>query len=90
LYALGVPLKEVTQRLKTFEENTGRFNLFEIDDVRIMLDYGHNPAGYEQVIKACHNLFGVIGMPGDRLDTAIQAVGKRCERFLIVFISKKI
>jgi len=48
-----------------------------------MLDYGHNPAGYEQAISACkglspRRLIGVIGMPGDRTDDAILSVGKQC------------
>lgn len=46
-----------------------------------MLDYGHNPAGYRQVIQFCKNLgysrlVGVIGMPGDRMDTSLQEAAR--------------
>ena len=48
-----------------------------------MLDYGHNPAGYSQAIRACRQLgqrrlLGVIGMPGDRMEAAIRSVGGQC------------
>lgn len=83
LYALGVPVAVISDGLRSFTDNAGRFNLYELDGFRIMLDYGHNPAGYEQVIKSCkklgwNNLIGVIGMPGDRQDSAIRAVGEMC------------
>lgn len=83
LYALKIPINIIADGLSTFKNNTGRFNLYSINDYNVMLDYGHNIAGYEQVIKACKNigynrLVGVIGMPGDRLDSFIKSVGKLC------------
>lgn len=94
LYGLNVPVKMITKGLKTFKYNSGRFNLFELDGFRVMLDYGHNPAGYEQVIKTClklgsERLVGVIGMPGDRLDGDIKTVGSRCaEAFDKIYIKE--
>ena len=83
LYALHVPVPVIAQGLKTYQNNAGRFNLYSLNGYHVMLDYGHNLPGYEQVIKACKNLaherlIGVIGMPGDRSDSAIQSVGKLC------------
>lgn len=83
LYALRIPIEIIAKGLKTFSENSGRFSIFELNGCHIMLDYGHNPAGYEQVIKVCKNLehsrlVGVIGMPGDRLNDDIKAVGRQC------------
>lgn len=77
LYALHVPTDIIASGLQDFTENKGRFNLFDLEGFQIMLDYGHNPAGYKQVIEACKKLgygrlIGVIGMPGDRLDSSIQ------------------
>ncbi|MPN60277.1 Cyanophycin synthetase [bioreactor metagenome] len=48
-----------------------------------MLDYGHNLPGYEEVIRSCEGfgsarLIGVIGMPGDRKNQAVESVGRRC------------
>ncbi len=83
LYALGVPAEAIASGLTTFTNNSGRFELYRLGGFRIMLDYGHNPAGYEQAISACkglspRRLIGVIGMPGDRTDDAILSVGKQC------------
>jgi cyanophycin synthetase len=83
LYGLNINLKTIADGLRNYVFNDGRFNLFQIDGFRVMLDYGHNKAGYEQVIKACKKLgckrfVGVIGMPGDRQDSAIKEVGELC------------
>jgi cyanophycin synthetase len=48
-----------------------------------MLDYAHNPAAYAQALKVCEmlehrRLVGIIAMPGDRLNTAIECVGTQC------------
>ena len=83
LYALNIPIETICEGLKTFQNNTGRFNIFKLNGFRVMLDYGHNPAGYKEVIKTCKKLggsrlIGVIGMPGDRPDNCIQTVGELC------------
>lgn len=85
LYALGVPVSMVEQGLKTFEKNEGRFNFYKHKDFKIMLDYGHNLPGINQVVKACDSigysrLVGVVGMPGDRSDESIKAVGRFCAK----------
>lgn len=83
LYALRVPFHVIAEGLKSFEMNSGRFSLYDLKDFRVMLDYGHNLAGYQQAVKACKGLgysrlVGVIGMPGDRNDDSIKAVGRLC------------
>lgn len=83
LYALKVPLKTIAAGLADFTDNPGRFQLFRLDDVQIMLDYGHNSAGYDQALHVCQalvhkRLVGIVGMPGDRMDSAIREVGARC------------
>lgn len=83
LYALRVPEEAIVRGLSTYHNNSGRFNLYELNGFHVMLDYGHNLPGYRQVIDACKKmgcsrLVGVIGMPGDRGDEAIRSVGKLC------------
>jgi cyanophycin synthetase len=83
LYGLGVPADTIKSGLMSFTDNKGRFELYDYNGAVIMLDYGHNPAGYESVLKTCaqlahRRLVGVIGMPGDRLDSAIRQVGEIC------------
>lgn len=83
LHGLGIPPELIAKGLGSFTENSGRFNLYEKDGVRVMLDYGHNPPGFEQAIRVCKNLkrnrlIGVIGMPGDRTDESIRSAAKKC------------
>jgi cyanophycin synthetase len=94
LYGLGMPSDLIARGLKTFENNMGRFNLYSVGNVRVMLDYGHNLPGYQEVISACkalgyQRLVGVIGMPGDRSDGAIRSVGKLCaQHFHQIYIKE--
>lgn len=73
-------LRGVTQFKPDFEHNPGRLNLIESGGVKILIDYGHNIAGYEAVLNYVRQLnptrlLGVIGVPGDRRDEDIQQVG---------------
>lgn len=98
LLALGIPENQVCQGLKTFrpdgEDNPGRFNIFSLGNVKVMLDYGHNIAGYGQVIaflekQNAKRLVGVIGVPGDRQDEAVKKVGALCgQHFQRLFIKE--
>ncbi|HHV99711.1 MAG TPA: cyanophycin synthetase [Clostridiaceae bacterium] len=89
LFALSVPFNIIKKGLKTFmpdvKSNPGRFNIFDMGEFKVMLDYGHNPAGYRAVIKFIQKinakrLVGVIGMPGDRLQSSIEEVGRMCSK----------
>ena len=55
-------------------------NLFEMSDYSVLLDYAHNPAGYEAVGQFVCNWkgdrVGVVGAPGDRRDDDLILVGK--------------
>lgn len=96
--ALGVDLKTLQRGLATFtcslEHNPGRLNIFEVGGVRIVVDYGHNAAGFESVLQAIRRLkprrlMGVVGMPGDRLDESIVAAGRVCGRYFRELIIKE-
>lgn len=83
LYALRISADKIAQGLRSYRQNTGRFNRYAVKNFHVMLDYGHNLPGYRQVIGACKRfdssrLVGVIGMPGDRSDEAIRSVGALC------------
>ncbi|MBU3183850.1 cyanophycin synthetase [Clostridium estertheticum] len=82
---LGIDYDVIRQGLKTFycnkEQNPGRFNIYLLNNVTVILDYGHNIEGYKVVLDAVkdikHNkLIGVIGVPGDRSDSHILNMGK--------------
>ncbi|MCX7920775.1 MAG: cyanophycin synthetase [Clostridia bacterium] len=89
LFALDIPVETVRLGLKSFKPdittNPGRFNLFDMGDFKVMLDYSHNTAGYNAVMNSVQRmeatrLVGVIGMPGDRLDRNIKEVGEVCAK----------
>ncbi len=86
-YALSVPVGDIVKGLKTFyndhENNPGRFNIYNVGNFRVLVDYGHNPAGYKVVGNAistlgAERLVGIIGVPGDRLDRDMIEVGSIC------------
>lgn len=88
LVGLNVDYCMISRGLKEFKSNeqynSGRFNVYEYDGRKVILDYGHNIEGYRAVIsslekiKGNNELIGVIGIPGDRKDDVAYEVGKIC------------
>lgn len=85
LLALGLPESIIRLGLSSFAANPaineGRFNLFNLGDFQVLLDYGHNPRAYQSVAQfastlSVSRLVGVIGLPGDRTNQAIFQVGE--------------
>lgn len=84
LYALNIPPAVIQEGLESFKPdedcNPGRLNVFDMGGFRIMLDYGHNPAGFKAISEMLPGLkaqrcVGVVGMPGDRTDKSIAEAG---------------
>ena len=71
---------------------SGKFNIYSVNNIKAIIDYGHNIEGYKGVLDGLkhmkyNNLIGVIGVPGDRLDSDILEVGKCAgEKFDFIFI----
>ncbi|MCR6546300.1 cyanophycin synthetase [Dehalobacterium formicoaceticum] len=85
LYALNISEHIIAMGLRSFHPdvntNPGRFNLFDLGDCKVMLDYGHNISAYEAVGQlipyiGTERAVGIIGMPGDRMDENIIEAGK--------------
>lgn len=85
LFSLGVSKDTIIKCLMEFDTtgslNPGRFNLYELQDIKVILDYGHNIEGYKAALagasKIPHGRFvGIIGVPGDRTDSSIIELGK--------------
>jgi cyanophycin synthetase len=98
LLGLNIHENQIHQGLTSFrpdgEDNPGRFNIFQVGSSKVMLDYGHNIAGYSQVIEflkkqEAARLVGVIGVPGDRQDEAVKKVGALCGRHFQKLIIKE-
>ncbi len=84
LWAFGLSLDEIRPALSNFapslEHNPGRQNLFDLDGIQVMVDYGHNEDGYRHTLalaRRCspRRLVGVIAVPGDRQDSDILTIG---------------
>ena len=84
-YSLRIPLKIISDTLRAFscdaDVNPGRFNVYDLGDFKIVLDYGHNIEGYRVTIEGLKHLnprrlIGIIGVPGDRRDEDIEKIGE--------------
>lgn len=75
--------------------NKGRFNVYNYQGRKIILDYAHNIEGYKAVIsslrnmKGKSNLIGVIGIPGDRQNEIGYEIGKVCANNLDKIVIKE-
>lgn len=81
----------IAKGLKTFKlnenYNLGRFNIYDLNGIKVILDYGHNIEGYRAVLKCLKKIkdkrvIGVIGIPGDRKDNMAISVGKLCGKYI--------
>ncbi|MGE5575956.1 MAG: cyanophycin synthetase [Syntrophothermus sp.] len=100
--ALGIPDEAIRRALEAFsctpECNPGRFNLFAVNGFQVLVDYGHNPAGFEAISRAVRALgaakaggrrIGVIAAPGDRPEETVIAMGEIAGRnFDLLFIKE--
>ena len=98
LVAMKVDYCMIRKGLMTYElnskENLGRFNCYDVNGVKIILDYGHNVDGYKAVLTSIkklniNNLYGVIGIPGDREDKMAKEIGAIASELLDYIIVKE-
>lgn len=84
-YVQGVSVEDISTALRTFrasvEQTPGRMNLINWANFQVLLDYAHNPAGYQALGQFVGNWstgerIGVIGAPGDRRDQDLRKLGE--------------
>ena len=84
-YVQGLDIASIRKGLISFklsdEQTPGRMNLFNLGEYHVLLDYAHNPAGYQAVGGFVSNWtagerLGVVGGPGDRRDEDLIELGK--------------
>lgn len=74
--------------------NSGRFNVYNVLDREIILDYGHNIAGYKAIVESLHamgkiNTVALVGLPGDRSNTHMEKIARLCaENFKKIYIKE--
>jgi len=96
--ALGVNHDTIREGLMSFycspDQNPGRFNMYDVNNIKVVLDYGHNLQSYRCVLAGVKNikhnkLIGIIGAPGDRQENYMLEVGKCAgENFDYIFIKE--
>ncbi len=83
-FAQGISIEHIRAALTTFrtsvEQTPGRMNLFDLGAFSVLVDYAHNPAGYEAVGEFVQKWpgqrIGVVGGPGDRRDQDLEQLGE--------------
>ncbi len=84
-YLYGFDIEDIAMALKTFIPNPelvpGRLNVFNFKKFKVMIDFAHNPAGYEAIEDYLKNVestkkIGIISGVGDRRDEDIRECGK--------------
>lgn len=94
----GVSVEDIRQGLKTFDASfhltPGRMNLVDVRSFRVLLDYAHNIAAFEEMekfVKAVykHRSIGVVSGPGDRKNAFLTQLGEIAGRTFDIVIVKE-
>ncbi|WP_266365905.1 cyanophycin synthetase [Tellurirhabdus rosea] len=84
-YCQNVPVDVITEGLRTFvpthETTPGRMNVFQLSDIRVVVDYAHNPHGLIALSEFVQNTeasrrIGIVTGVGDRRDDDIRQIGR--------------
>lgn len=85
--AIGLDIEDVRRGLTEFrnkpDQNRGRLNVFELNGTTVIVDFAHNAAGLNHLLKLGRGLtadgcalIAAIGTAGDRPDEAIIELGR--------------
>src|SRR6202012_5456541 len=95
----GFKTEDIQTSLQTFipsaAQTPGRMNIFEFRDFRFMIDFAHNPDGYNGVKEFLRHIdsplkIGIIAGTGDRRDEDIREIGKiSAEMFDYIILRQK-
>ena len=84
-YLYGFEIEDIANSLRTFipsaQLTPGRLNIFKFKKFNVLIDFAHNPAGYEAIEDYLKNVeatkkIGIISGVGDRRDEDIKECGK--------------
>ncbi|WP_437732080.1 cyanophycin synthetase [Sorangium sp. So ce1335] len=79
--AQGVMVETIRRSLRTFDactKNSGRMNLYQLDDNYVLVDYGHNPGAFRATCALAaqwegRRITGIVSLPGDRANALLEA-----------------
>ncbi|WP_312076065.1 cyanophycin synthetase [Chryseobacterium sp.] len=84
-YLYGFAIEDIANSLRTFipsaQLTPGRLNVFNFKSFKVLIDFAHNPSGYEAIEDYLKNVestkkIGIISGVGDRRDEDIRECGK--------------
>ena len=84
-YLHGFAIDDIANSLRTFIPSPvltpGRLNIFKFKKFQVLIDFAHNPAGYQAIEEYLKNVeatkkIGIISGVGDRRDEDIRQCGK--------------
>lgn len=84
-YLYGFGIEDISNSLRTFipsaQLTPGRLNIFKFKNFKVLIDFAHNPAGYEAIEDYLKNVesskkIGIISGVGDRRDADIKLCGR--------------
>ncbi|WP_332025925.1 Mur ligase family protein, partial [Kaistella sp.] len=84
-YLHGFGIEDIANSLRTFIPSPaltpGRLNIFKFKKFKVLIDFAHNPAGYEAIEDYLKNVdspkkIGIISGVGDRRDGDIRECGR--------------
>ena len=84
-HELGLPIDAIRRGLAAFGtqpgENPGRLEQFTVNGARVLVDFAHNPHGFDAILDTARALGGarlaiMIGQAGDRDDDAILGLAR--------------
>ncbi|MCW4452268.1 cyanophycin synthetase [Kaistella sp. BT6-1-3] len=84
-YLQGFEIEDIANSLRTFIPSPaltpGRLNIFKFKKFKVLIDFAHNPAGYEAIEDYLKNVdspkkIGIISGVGDRRDGDIRECGR--------------
>jgi cyanophycin synthetase len=96
-FANGLDIEVIRRGVRSFQPSDsqapGRMNLFNLNNFHVLIDYAHNPHGYQAVGEFVRNWrgekVGVIGGPGDRRDEDLILLGQIAARVFDRIIIKE-
>ena len=99
-YLYGFAIEDIANALRTFipsaQLTPGRLNIFPFKNFKVLIDFAHNPSGYEAIEDFLKNVdatkkIGIISGVGDRRDEDIRECGKIAGRMFdhIIIRSEK-
>jgi cyanophycin synthetase len=84
---LHVSRSDIGSALRSFhseQQNPGRMAIYSVKEGYVVVDYGHNAAAFQAVSSIVRRwssrTTAIIGVPGDRGDTVIEAAGSEAAR----------